>query len=381
MNNPFVITGNIPERYFCDRRDEAAKIIRTVVNNGNLCLMSPRRMGKSKLITFCYGRKELANTHYTFYIDILHTTSIREFAYVFGQKVFDTLHSTSKKMFITLVQGLKSINARFGFDPINNMPTFNLELGDINRPEYTLGEIFNCLEHADKPCVVAFDEFQQIAKYPEKNIEALLRSHIQQLSNVHFIFSGSERHLVTEMFLSSARPFYNSTSMMELRPIKPQIYTDFVQRLFNEYNLSVMYDDIQKVYSLFEGNTYYMQRTFHEAFINTPEGGNCTLAVLRQTIDAMLEEECDTYRLLLSRIPERQKELLYAIASEGKANKIMSTAFISKYSLASSSAVQAAARKLMEYDLLTVEDGTYFIPDVLFRMYLLRLRNNKHEFI
>ena len=97
MNNPFVITGNIPERYFCDRRDEAAKIIRTVVNNGNLCLMSPRRMGKSKLITFCYGRKELANTHYTFYIDILHTTSIREFAYVFGQKVFDTLHSTSKK--------------------------------------------------------------------------------------------------------------------------------------------------------------------------------------------------------------------------------------------------------------------------------------------
>ena len=72
-----------------------------------------------------------------------------------------------------------------------------------------------CLKKADKPCIVAFDEFQQISKYPEKNIEALLRSHIQHLSNVHFIFSGSERHLVTEMFLSSARPFYNSTSILD----------------------------------------------------------------------------------------------------------------------------------------------------------------------
>lgn len=73
-------------------------------------------------------------------------------------------------MFTVLVQGLKSINAKFGFDPINNTPTFNIELGDISKPEYTLTEIFDCLEQADKPCIVAFDEFQQIMKYPEKTL-------------------------------------------------------------------------------------------------------------------------------------------------------------------------------------------------------------------
>lgn len=222
--------------------------------------MSPRRMGKSKLVKFCYDKPEITDNFYTFYIDILHTSGLREFTYVFGQKVFEVLHSRSQKMFTALVQGLKSINAKFGFDPINNTPTFSIELGDISRPEYTLTEIFDCLEHTDKPCIVAFDEFQQIMKYPEKNVEALLRSHIQQLSNVHFIFAGSERHLVSEMFLSSARPFYNSTSIMELHPIKPDIYTNFVCGLFNEFGKSVEGNDVMKIYDVFEGNTYYMQK-------------------------------------------------------------------------------------------------------------------------
>lgn len=381
MNNPFIITGSIPEKYFCDRREESKKVIQTLSNGGNLCLVSPRRMGKSKLIYFCYDKPECADNYYTFYIDILHTSSLREFTYVFGHRVFDLLHSRSQKMLTAFVRGLKSINAKFGFDPMNNMPTFSLELGDISRPEFTLAEIFGCLEKADKPCIVAFDEFQQITRYPEKNIEALLRSYIQHLSNVHFIFAGSERHLVTEMFLSSARPFYNSTSVLELRPIAVEEYIPFVCHWFRVFERGIGESDVRKIYDLFDGNTYYMQKTFHEAFINTPLGGVCTAEILRQTIGAMLEEAGDGYRLILSRIPERQKELLYAVAAEGKAQKIMSVDFIRKYSLASSSAVQAASRKLMELDLLTVESNVYFIPDMLLRMYLQRLRENDIVFI
>ncbi len=381
MNNPFIITGSIPEEYFCDRREETKKVIRTLSNGGNLCLISPRRMGKSKLIRFCYDKPECADNYYTFYIDILHTSSLREFTYAFGQKVFEALHAKSRKMLTAFVQGLKSINAKFGFDPISNAPTFSLELGDIIRPEFTLTEIFDCLEKADKPCIVAFDEFQQITKYPEKNIEALLRSHIQHLSNVHFIFAGSEHHLVTEMFLSSARPFYNSTSILELHPIVTEEYIPFVCHWFDVYERNIDAKDVLEIYRLFEGNTYYMQKTFHEAFINTPVGGACTLDTLRRTIDGILEEASDGYRQILSRIPERQKELLYAVATEVKAEKIMSAGFIRKYSLVSSSAVQAAARKLIELDLLTEEDNVYFIPDVLFRMYLQRLKNTNLIFI
>ena len=373
MKNPFIITGRIPDEYFCDRRLETQKIIRGLTNGDNICLMSPRRMGKSKLIQFCYDRAELKEEYYTFYIDILHTSSLAEFTYVFGQKVFDTLRSRNEKMLLAFIQGLKSLNAKFGFDAGSNMPTFSIELGDIVRPEYTLNEIFTCLEMADKPCIVAFDEFQQICKYPEKNIEALLRSHIQHLSNVNFVFAGSERHLITEMFLSSAKPFYNSTKQVELYPIVPEEYIPFVTHWFHACQKEISEDDVQKVYQLFEGNTYGMQRTFHEAFINTLSGETCSLDIIRKSIADIIEDNGHAYSRMLSQIPARQKELLYAIAKEGKAEKITSGAFIKKHVLLSASSVQAAMKKLLELDLITLDNGLYTIPDHFLSLYLRKL--------
>ena len=373
MKNPFIITGRIPEEYFCDRRLETQKIIRGLTNGDNICLMSPRRMGKSKLIQFCYDRAELKEEYYTFYIDILHTSSLAEFTYVFGQKVFDTLRSRNEKMLLAFIQGLKSLNAKFGFDAGSNMATFSIELGDIVRPEYTLNEIFTCLEMADKPCIVAFDEFQQICKYPEKNIEALLRSHIQHLSNVNFVFAGSERHLITEMFLSSAKPFYNSTKQVELYPIVPEEYIPFVTHWFHAYQKGISEDDVRKVYQLFEGNTYGMQRTFHEAFINTSTGECCSLDIIRKSIADIIEDNGHAYSRMLSQIPARQKELLYAIAKEGKAEKITSGAFIKKHVLLSASSVQAAMKKLLELDLITLDNGCYTIPEHFLALYLRKL--------
>ena len=373
MKNPFVITGRIPEAYFCDRRTESQKMIRALTNGDNICLMSPRRMGKSKLIQFCYDKPELDEAYYTFYIDILHTSSLAEFTYVFGQKVFDTLRSNSEKMLRTFVQGLKSLNAKFGFDAGSNMPTFSIELGDIVRPEYTLSEIFACLEEADRPCIVAFDEFQQICRYPEKNIEALLRSHIQHLSNVNFIFAGSERHLISEMFLSSAKPFYNSTRQLELYPIVPEEYIPFVCKWFRAFDKQITEEEVEKVYQLFEGNTYCMQRTFHEAFINTSSGEACTQEIVRRSIADIIEDNGHAYSRMLSQIPTRQKELLYAIAKEGKAEKITGGAFIKRHTLLSASSVQAAMKKLLELDLITQDDGFYTIPDRFLLLYIRQL--------
>lgn len=51
-------------------------------------------------------------------------------------------------------------------------------MGDIKTPAITLDEIFRYLEEADKPCLISIDEFQVIAKYPEGDVEAILRTHI-----------------------------------------------------------------------------------------------------------------------------------------------------------------------------------------------------------
>ena len=374
--NPFIVTGKIEPEYFCDRVTESARLVKSVTNGNNMVIISPRRMGKTGLIQFCYDKPEIADEYYTFFIDILHTSSLREFTYLLGRAIYETLLPRSRKMASLFILTIKSISGKFGFDPITGMPTFNVELGDIDRPEYTLDEIFQYLAHADKPCIVAIDEFQQIAKYPEKNIEAQLRTHIQKLRNCNFIFAGSERHMMQEMFTSAARPFYHSADMLELKAIVPENYIPFIAGHFKKRNRRIASDDIERVYNLFKGHTYYVQKTFNEAFADTPEGEECTLETIRAAIDNMVASNDTIFREILSNIPEKQKELLYAIAKEGEAERITSAAFIKRHSLASASSVQSAMKKLLEKDIITEINKVFSVTDKLFAMWMNRMYGN-----
>ena len=373
VGNPFIVTGKIEAEYFCDRVNESARVIKTITNGNNLVIISPRRMGKTGLIQFCYDKPQIAQEYYTFFIDILHTSSLREFTYALGRAIFDTLLPRSKKMASLFVQTIKSISGKFGFDPMTSMPTFNVELGDIERPEYTLEEIFQYLANADKPCIVAIDEFQQIAKYPEKNIEALLRTHIQKIGNCNFIFAGSERHMMQEMFTSSARPFYNSADLLELKAIAPEIYIPFVVGHFEKRNRTIAPENVEGVYNLFKGHTYYIQRTFNEAFADTMEGEECTMEVIKSAIDNMVASNDTIFREILSNIPEKQKALLYAIAKDGEAEAITSAKYIKRHSLSSASSVQSSARILLEKDYITCINKVYSLTDKLFAMWINRL--------
>lgn len=371
--NPFIVTGKIAPEYFCDRVQESARLVKSLTNGNNMVIISPRRMGKTGLIQFCYEKPEIKEQYYTFFIDILHTSSLREFTYILGKVIFETLAPGSRKMASLFVQTLKSISGKFGFDPLNNLPTFNIELGDIDRPEYTLEEIFNYLATADKPCIVAIDEFQQIAKYPEKNIEALLRTHIQKMENSHFIFAGSERSMMQAMFLSSARPFYRSSDVMELNAIDRDIYVPFIVGHFESRNRKISAENAGKVYDLFKGHTFYIQKTFNESFADTPTGEECTLDIIRTAIDSMIASNDTIFREILSNIPEKQKELLYAIAKEGEATQTLSVSFIKRHKLASASSIQAATKKLLEKDIITELNKTYSVTDKLFAMWMNRL--------
>lgn len=372
VKNPFIVTGKIEPEYFCDRVNESAKLIKTITNGNNLVIISPRRMGKTGLIQFCYDKPEIAEEYYTFFIDILHTSSLREFTYILGKSIYDTLLPKSKKMSTLFIQTIKSLNGKFGFDPMTGMPIFNIELGNIEHPEYTLDEIFHYLANADKPCIVAIDEFQQIAKYPEKNIEALLRTHIQKLRNCNFIFAGSERHMMQEMFSSSARPFYKSADIMELKAIIPDIYIPFIQGHFENHNKYITQKNIEKVYRLFKGHTYFIQRTFNEAFADTQEGCECTIDIIDCAIDNMINSNDTIFREILSNIPEKQKNLLYAIAKDGEAKNITSADFIKRHSLSSASSIQSATKKLLEKDYITCINKVYSVTDKLFAMWINR---------
>lgn len=373
MENPFIVTGKIKPEYFCDRVEEAKRLTRCILSGGeNIVIISPRRLGKTGLIYYCFDKPEVQEQVTTLFIDILRTTSLQEFTYLLGRVVFKTLGSRSQQMLKNIIDTMRSLRGSFGYDPIQGTPTFDLKLGDITNPTYTLEEIFACLEQAEQRCIVAIDEFQQIVNYPEKNVEALLRTHIQQSAKANFVFAGSERHIMGEMFLDHARPFYQSASIMSLAPISIDKYSAFIQHHFKANQLAVTAEAISRVYEQFQGNTYYIQKTFRGAFSASVEAGiTCDVSLVERIIDEMMSESGHKYNETLARLTLPQKELLYAIADEGHAQRITSGQFIKRHRLQSASSVQAALRKLMEYGLVTTKDGSYSIEDQLFYHWLI----------
>lgn len=370
--NPFVVSGKIPPKYFCDRVEEAAQLEKSLRNQLNVVLTSARRMGKTSLVDFVFDKPEISENYITIVVDILHTTTFREFIMALGAAVFENVATRSKKLRKQFVTLLKSLSASFGYDPILNVPTFDIRLGDLQNPEFTMGEIFSYLESVDKCCLVVIDEFQQITYYPEKNVEALLRTHIQKLKNANFVFSGSKRRLMDEMFFSSKRPFYQSAKNLPLEPIDKGIYLDFAMSNFKNANKNITEEAFSHVYDTFWGVTFYIQRIMKDAFAETKADDTCDLNLVKNLIEDYIDENDSRLREQLSYISESQKELLYAIHSEGQVQSITSAEFNKKHRLRSPSSTQSAALKLLEYYLITRKEKIYSLSDPLLKLWLDR---------
>lgn len=373
LKNPFVTGGYVSGEYFCDRVHESKEVIRTLTNGNNLAIISPRRMGKTGLIQHCFHQEEIRNHYYTFFIDIYATDSLKEFVYKFGKEIFDTLKPKGKQFIEIFFTMISSLRPAFKLDSTTGTPTFDIGLGEINQAEFTLEEIFKYLESADQHCIVAIDEFQQIGKYPETNIEAILRTHIQECKNTSFIFAGSQRHLMQNIFFSSSRPFYQSVSLLQLETINEDEYVHFVRKHFSNDQKEIPDELVKKIYHLFEGHTWYIQNIFNELFSLTDENEICTLELAQEAIENKIDSYRPLYQSTLSLLPERQKEILYAIAKEGKANAITSGGFIKKHGLLSQSSVQTAVKQLFDKEIITSENNVYQVYDRFFGLWLANL--------
>ena len=370
MNNPFVTNGYVSPEYFCDREKETEKIVSLLTNENNIALISPRRLGKTDLLRHCFQQPEIKKQYHTFIIDIYATSSVRNFVNVFGKAVLDELRPKGKSVWNSFLNTLASLRSEITFD-INGQPTWGIGLGAITNPSATLDEIFTYLNYADRPCLIAIDEFQQITKYADDaNIEAALRTHIQRCPNAHFVFSGSHRHLMGAMFTSPARPFYQSVTLINLSPISLVKYNEFCCCHFEKNAKHLDAEVVTDLYKRFNGITSYMQKVMNILFTMTSKEGRCSSNMIDAAINDLLDFSSDTYETLLYQMPEKQRTVFMAIAAEKEAKAISSSDFVRKYHLTSASSVSSAAKGLLEKDFITFDKGVYQVYDLFFLIWL-----------
>lgn len=369
--NPFVTNGYAGAEYFCDRVQETEDILKWLQNGNNIALISPRRYGKTDLIRHCFEQKEIKDHYYTFIIDIYSTKSLAEMVNKMGRTILDVLKPKGKRHWEDFLSVVHSLRAGITYDAMG-MPSWNVSVGDIANPNNTLDEIFHYLQQVDRHCFVAIDEFQQILKYSDTNVEAALRTYVQYCSNANFVFMGSQRHLMGAMFVSPNRPFYQSVTVMNLNLIDLEKYWGFCKGHFENGEKTIDKEVVEQLYERFEGVTFYLQKVMNVLYMRTPAGEHCGIADLQPAIDYIIDFTQLTYEDLMYQLPEKQSIVLKAIAEEGKAQQITSGKFVKRYSLTSSSAVKSAVNALLDKDLVTQNKGVYQVYDKFLELWLRR---------
>lgn len=364
--NPFFKTINIPDPYFCDREAETKEIIKLVKNGNNLLLKSPRRLGKSSLIYHVFNQKEINQTYNLMYIDLFGTKNAQDFAEemlrAFKREQF-TRSARLKKQLPSFLRTLAlDISGALLSDPA--LPPS--PLAPPASIQFTIEEMFSFLEKTSKPNLVVFDEFQQIQFYPEA-MAAKLRGIIQRLNNSRFIFSGSNRHLLTAMFNNVDEPFYKSTRIMDLDIIDRDVYWTFCSRLFISYGKTLTEQAFDTAYYTFFNSTMAMQELMSEVFANTPAKGVVDEADIYAAIRHLLFEKDKNYRELLDRMGNiKTRNTLRCIALLGLATGLTSTTVIRQYGLDNASSVQNALNTLTEETtglVLRISDKYYRLLD------------------
>ena len=374
MTNPFVVTERyVGPEYFCDRETETAELLSNIVNGRNTVLISLRRMGKSGLVSHLYNKEEIRRGYECFFLDIYDTTSIDDFVLLFSKEVVSRLQSQGMKFIEKFISIVNSMRVSFGSDPVTGQPSIEVSLQEIKNPVKTLEQIFSFLESSSQPCVVTIDEFQQIADYKEgKKHIATLRTLVQSCVKTRFIFSGSNRRMMSKLFNSPSEPFFMSSSPIMLEPINKEKYVEFVSAHFGEADKPITIESIEYVYERFDGHTWFIQYVFNRLYEMSGKDTPATKELADEAVSYILSLFSPMFKENFARMSEKQRALLVAISKERKVTAPTGEEFISKYFLRSASAVQGAMRPLIEDETIAFNNGLYFITNRFFSLWLSR---------
>lgn len=375
MENPFIIKSYESKELFCDREEELQLMLRNCINSTDMTLISQRRMGKTGLIFRLFD--ELKDTRpeiHTIYFDIFASRNIDDFIKLMAEaalKAFPSKTSMGEK-FMTFI---KSLRPQLSFDNITGEPQLQIAYQTAHEKEYTLRGLFDFLDGQNEHIVIAIDEFQQIRDYPEQNMEALLRTYIQQTHNLTFIFCGSKKHMMADIFANERKPFYNSTSFVSLDKISEESYSTFIRRLFNERQRSITDEALQFILEWTRRHTYYTQQLCHTVFANGNEA--VTIDEVKKACEQLMKQGEAVYLQYRQMLTDKQWDYLIAVAKEGSVQQITSSAFLKTHKIGTPSVSRRLAEALCEKGLLNdnvaINGTTYTLSDVFLSHWMERL--------
>ena len=382
MANPFLFGKIVTGEHFCNREREKRLIEENLKGGQSIVVISPRRMGKSSLLSVVTARLESFGM-VCGRIDFFGLKSASKIVSETVRVCAETIsHQESDlKRFLATIAGTFN---RIAIEPSPDGSGFSI------RPEITLPvEIRTSLVEAiaglddflgerGKKGVLVMDEFQEILnidRHDSTSLEAEFRTIVQSTKNVSFAFLGSQANLLSEMFTGRKRPFFQAAKIIALGSIDRRSLGIYIEERFKSSGISV--GNPKSILDLVNGHPDYTQRLCSHIYdiITT---GDCNETAIRLD-DTILENGLRSMLEACSLIfipewqsyPLRQQQVLSILAEHGLLKRVPAL-YLAEYSMSATSFNTALKELLRKGVVKKNQAGQNELTDPFLGMWIMR---------
>ncbi len=374
MINPFEYWHVVGEESFCNRKKELAELLRLIENGERAFVYAERRFGKTSLIKLALSKLP-KRKYIPVYIDLWPTDSDASFITTVAKAITESLSSSIEKALESAKQLFTLLKPTISIDD-QGSPLLQFSMTRSNRLDQELEEVLAAPEKIrakGKHAVIIFDEFQQILTYGRNDIERKLRSIIQHQKNVSYIFMGSRKHIIREMFLKGSKPLYRSAAQFPLGPIAIDDWLPFIEERFQLGKKKISHQHIHTIVELTQGHPFYTQYLCHILWEHCAQHTSVTTDLIQHALENVLHRERYTFITEWESLTLNQQHFLKALAFEEKTTKLFSADFLQRHRLGSASSAQRVIRSLIDRDIIDQENGSHIIVDRFFRLWIRKI--------
>lgn len=343
---------------FCNRQEELQRMLYDLKGNTPILLISPRRYGKTSLALQAFAHIKWPYAHVDLY-KALSAEDIGKFILTGIGKLLSQLESTPKKLLHLASEFFMSMQIKVVLEKTGIQLEFNQR-----KPSTTdiilksLEKLHDIAKQKKKHVILFLDEFQVIGEVVNNNsIEAAIREAAQKSSHVSYVFSGSNRHLMEQMFYDKKRPFYKLCDQIKLERISKEAYGKYMQAAAETAWQKKLDDKVlAAIFALTECHSYYVNKLcsllWQQNAPPTEEEVFTTWHRFALENKSIIERE-------LALLSINQRKLLFFLADEDKTNKIFTKDVMQQINITSSS-VQRSLKTLLEKDYILLDEQRFY---------------------
>jgi uncharacterized protein len=381
--NPFrygdVVTGSL----FTDRQDELAALETDIRSGQNVVLLSPRRFGKTSLVTAAIQQLRSEDILVA-YVDLLRATTRTELAGTLATALYHGLVSPFEQAIHRLsdVFGDLNLTPKLAF-PANPQgtvtPTFEFAVSSTPEDaDATLQQLLampaRVATKRKRRIALVLDEFQAILDI-DPTLPRRMRADFQFQADVSHVYLGSKQHLLHKVFTDVNEPLYNSARVFPLGPISLERFRPFIHERFLATGLTIKPDAIDYLLGITQGHPHDTQKLAYFVW-NLAQAGahDATIADVDIGVRQVLTTDTARYTEIWESLTPYRRQVLQLVAQYGSREDLLSARFREAHGLKSYAAVADALATLVERSLIERTDREHYgVPDVFMALWL---RNN-----